>query len=62
MPKRTPKTKPKQEPLSKGTQLAAEIRKEANTMTDAERENALHEGLALVYGKGKNLPNHANRG
>jgi hypothetical protein len=52
---------PKPESPSKGTQLAREIREKANTLTDAERENALHRGLSLIYAKGKKTEVNADR-
>lgn len=35
---------------TRGSKLAAEIRKEANSLSDSERENLFKRGMQIIYG------------
>jgi hypothetical protein len=35
---------------TRGTKLAAEIRKEANALSDARRDNLFKRGMQIIYG------------
>lgn len=35
-----------------GSEIAARIRKEANTLTDTEREELFRQGMQIIYGGG----------
>ena len=41
--------------------MAEKLRAEANGMSDAEREELLNEGMAVIYGGYANTKTHANR-
>lgn len=59
--KKQSKTRAK-EPKAKspGTLMAEKLRKEANGLSDSEREQLLNEGMAMIYGGYLNAKTHAD--
>lgn len=44
-----------------GTVLGAQVRAEANLMSDQEREEALQTAMEIIYGQGQQSLTHAHR-